>query len=90
MVRSTGIGQRTHRSSAEYNRTVATELDRLHRRASRFLRDLDAGTSISNPERLDFIRWLQYELARRAAPLEPPEGEAQAGGSGSGFEPVYL
>jgi hypothetical protein len=80
----------THRSFAAYNRTVATQLDRLHRRASRFLRDLDAETSISNPERLDFIHWLQYELARLAAPLEPSEGETRGGGLSSGFEPVYL
>jgi hypothetical protein len=69
---------------------VTTQLDRLHHRASRFHRDLDADTSIDNLEKLDFIRWLQYELARRAAPLEPPEGETQVGCSGSGFEQVYL
>jgi hypothetical protein len=68
---------------------VATQLDRFHRRASRFLRDLDPA-SISNPESLDFLHWLQYELARRAAPLELPEGEMPVGGPGSGFDPVYL
>jgi hypothetical protein len=69
---------------------VATELDRLHRRASRFLRDLDAETSITNPERLDFLHWLQYELTRRAAVLELSEGETPVGSPGSDFEPVYL
>jgi hypothetical protein len=69
---------------------VATQLDRFHRRASRFVRDLDAETGIDNAEKLDFIRWLQYELERRAAALEPTERETPVDGSGSGFQPVYL
>jgi hypothetical protein len=51
---------------------------------------MDAETSIDNREKLDFIRWLQYELERRAAPLGPTEGETPVGGSDSGFDPVYL
>jgi hypothetical protein len=67
---------------------VATQLDRFHRRASRLLRDLDAAASIDNPEKLDLIRWLQYELERRAAPLEPDD-DASVVGSGSRWKPIY-
>ena len=76
---------------APYNGSVgASRLDQFHRRATRLIRDWDAETSISNAERLDFLNWLLYEFGRRAAALEPAEGEKPVGGSGSGFKPVYL
>lgn len=68
---------------------ATSRLDQLHRRATRFLRDLDADTATDKSEKLDFLDWLMYEFERRAAALQPPPAETPQE-SFTRFRPIYM